>query len=223
LLHGRGGRDSIMIKRAKPFPFEPVPQWQTIYCSLMLLLVVFFVMLIAYSAIDKDRFLKIKNFTRKAPDVPTPSPDMKQAMQSMKQLAVNLGMSNDFSIIKTDNGFKAVVPTPVIFTSGEASLNEAVYSVLDGIIKIAQQNQLSIQVEGHTDNLPIGTAKFPSNWELSTMRAVNILRYLQKSGGIPPRRLAAIGFAEHQPTASNDTPEGRQTNRRIEILFRMGT
>lgn len=185
----------------------------------MLLLVVFFVMLIAYSAIDKDRFLQIKNVARMAPDVSRPSPDMNQAMQSLKQLSMNLGIHNDFSVVRTQDGFKAVVPNPVLFASGDASLGEGVYPILDGIIKIAEQDHLSIQVEGYTDNLPIHTAKFPSNWELSTMRAVNILRYLQQNG-IPPGRLAAIGFAEYRPAAGNDTPEGRQKNRRIEILFR---
>ena len=198
---------------------QPIPQWQTIYCSLMMLLVVFFVMLISYSAIDKDRFLQIKNVVRMAPDVSPPSPDMNQAMQSLKQLSVNLGIQNDFSVVRTQDGFKAVVPNPVLFASGDASLGEGIYPILDGIIKIAEQDRLSIQVEGHTDSLPIHTAKFPSNWELSTMRAVNILRYLQQNG-IPPGRLAAIGFAEYRPAAGNDTPEGRQKNRRIEILFR---
>lgn len=185
----------------------------------MLLLVVFFVMLISYSAIDKDRFRKINNVARMAPDVSRPSPDMNQAMQSLKQLSVNLGIHNSFSVVRTQDGFKAVVPNPVLFASGDALLGEGIYPILDGIIKIAEQDHLSIQVEGHTDNLPIHTAKFPSNWELSTMRAVNILRYLQQNG-IPPGRLAAIGFAEYRPAAGNDTPEGRQKNRRIEILFR---
>jgi chemotaxis protein MotB len=185
----------------------------------MLLLVVFFVMLIAYSAIDKDRFLQIKNVARMAPDVSRPSPDMNQAMQSLTQLSVMGGINNNFSVVRTQDGFKAVVPNPVLFASGEASLGEGVYPILNSIIKIAERDRLSIQVEGHTDNLPIHTAKFPSNWELSTMRAVNILRYLQQNG-IPPVRLAAIGFAEYRPVAGNDTPEGRQENRRIEILFR---
>jgi chemotaxis protein MotB len=203
-----------------PPAVQPIPQWQTIYCSLMLLLVVFFVMLIAYSAIDKNRFIEIKNVALTASDVASPpSPDMNQAMQSLKQLGVNLGIKGDFSVVRTQDGFKAVVPNPVLFASGDASLGESVYPILDGIIKIAERDDLSIQVEGHTDNLPIRTAKFPSNWELSTMRAVNILRYLQQNN-IPSERLAAIGFAEYRPTAGNDTPEGRQKNRRIEILFR---
>ena len=179
--------------------------------------------LITYSAIDKDKFLQIKKITQTLPNILQPVPDMNQAMQSLKQLAVNLDMNNDFAVVKTNDGFKAVFPNPVLFGSGDASLNEAVYAVLDGIIKIAKHNHLSIQIEGHTDNQSIGTAKFPSNWELSTMRAVNILRYLQNNGGIPARRLVAVGFAEYQPTANNDTPEGRRKNRRIVILFRPET
>jgi chemotaxis protein MotB len=207
------------MNRPLPPAIHPIPQWQTIYCSLMLLLVVFFVMLIAYSAIDKDRFQQIKDVAHMVPEVLRPSPDMSQAMQSMKQLSVTLGIGNDFSVLKTQDGFKAVVPNPVLFASGDASLGEGIYPILDGIIRIAERDHLSIQVEGHTDNLPIHTAKYPSNWELATMRAVYILRYLQQNG-IPPARLSAIGFAEYRPAAGNDTPEGRQKNRRIEILFK---
>ncbi len=186
----------------------------------MLLLVVFFVMLIAYSSIAKERFLKIGNVASMAPDLfAPPSPDMNQAMQSLKQLGVTLGKEGDFSVVKTQDGFKVVVPNPVLFASGDSSLDKGVYPILDGIIEIAERDRLSIQVEGHTDNLPIHTTKFPSNWELSTMRAVNILRYLQRSG-IPSGRLMAIGFAEYRPLASNETPEGRQANRRIDILFK---
>ena len=149
-----------MIRHAKPTRVEPIPQWQTIYCSLMLLLVVFFVMLISYSAIDKEKFLHIKKITETLPDIFQPAPDMNQAMQSLQQLAVNLDMNNDFAVVKTNDGFKAIFPSPVLFRSGDASLNEAVYAVLDGIIKIAKHNHLSIQVEGHTDNIAIGTAKY---------------------------------------------------------------
>jgi chemotaxis protein MotB len=214
------GRAFIMIRQTKQTIAEPLPQWQTIYCSLMLLLLVFFVMLITYSAIDKDKFLQIKKITQTLPSISQPVPDMNHAMQSLRQLAVNLDMDNDFAVIKTNDGFKAVLPNPVIFGSGDASLNEAVYSMLDGVIKIAKNNHLSLQIEGHTDNQPIATTTYPSNWELSTMRAVNILRYLHEIGGIPARRLVAVGFAEYQPTASNDTPDGRRRNRRIVILFR---
>ncbi|MCX5857834.1 MAG: OmpA family protein [Deltaproteobacteria bacterium] len=212
-----------MTKRTGPPAVEAIPQWQTIYCSLMLLLVVFFVMLIAYSVLDRNRLQKLKHVTGNAPPPTLQNPDMNRAMQSLQALTANSTLGGSFTVIKTADGFKAVIPNPVLFASGDASLAPSIYPVLDGIITIAKQNHLDVQVEGHTDNLPIETAKFPSNWELSTMRAVNILRYLQKEGGIAADKLVAVGFAEHQPEASNDTPEGRKINRRIEILFRPGT
>jgi chemotaxis protein MotB len=183
-------------------------------------LLFFFVMLIAFSAIDKEQLLRMKEVTNApaAPSLsPSPSPDIEQAMQSITQMGVSGG--NHFSVVQTPDGFKAVIPDPVLFASGKATLGEEVYPLLDGIITVAKRDRLSIEVEGHTDNLPIHTQEFPSNWELSTMRAVNILRYLQRNG-FPSTRLSAVGFAEHRPAADNDTPEGRQKNRRIEILFR---
>jgi chemotaxis protein MotB len=185
----------------------------------MLLLVVFFVMLIAYSAVDKDRFLKIQNVTRMMPVLLRPSPDINQAMQSLRQLSTTESMNGILSVVPTQDGFKAVVPNRVLFASGEALLSKDVYPLLDGIINIALRDRLSIQVDGHTDNIPIHTDKFPSNWELSTIRAVSILRYFEQNG-MPAARLAAVGFAEYQPATGNDTPEGRQKNRRIEVYFR---
>jgi len=195
-------------------------QWQTIYCSLMLLLVVLFVMLIANSSIDKERFLYKKNVGAKVKETPPNTPNLEQARESMEQLLRDMGMQENYPIVKTNEGFKTVVSSPVLFNSGDDALNPSMQPVLDGIIKIAGKNDLEIQIEGHTDNVPIKTPKFPSNWELSTMRAVNILRYLQKNGDIPSSRLIAVGYGDTKPVASNETPEGRQKNRRIEILFR---
>ena len=112
----------------------------------------------------------------------------------------------------------------LLFDSGEAEVKTAGREVLD---KIAQ-NLLNkypdrpIRVEGHTDNVPIGSelrAKFPTNWELSTARATAAVRYLQDYGKVDPARLSAIGYAEYHPIASNDTEEGRAKNRRIEIIL----
>jgi len=220
LLQERGDPGSTMVKRIKTSPVEEISQWQTIYCSLVLLLVVFFVMLIAYSSVDSDRMMRLKIIRSVEPVAPAQPHGLSQAMQSLQQMTDGFGMKNDLFIQKTEDGFKAVIPNPVLFASGDAALDEAVYPMLDGIIKITRHNDLAIQVEGHTDDLPIETGKFPSNWELSTMRAVNILRYLQLNGGIPSTRLVAIGFAQYRPVADNATPEGRRKNRRIEIIFR---
>lgn len=212
-----------MIRRIRTSNDDEIPQWQTIYCSLMLLLVVFFVMLTAFSSIDSERMMRLKITQKVEPVTPAPPQGMSQAMQALQQMTNDSGMKNVFSIQKTEAGFKAVIPNPVLFASGDATLSEAIYPILDGIIAIVRKNDLAIQVEGHTDNLPIETARFPSNWELSTMRAINILRYMQSGGGVPSNRLVAIGFAEYRPVADNDSPEGRGKNRRIEIIFRRAT
>lgn len=76
-----------------------------------------------------------------------------------------------------------------------------------------------VLIEGHTDDEPITSSQFPSNWELSTARATTILRYLEEKEGISPKRLSAVGYGEYRPLATNTTPEGRQKNRRVEIVI----
>jgi chemotaxis protein MotB len=75
----------------------------------------------------------------------------------------------------------------------------------------------SIRIEGHTDSIPVRNDQFPSNWELSTQRAVNVVKFLISECGIDPRRLSAAGYGDSRPLASNDTPEGRAVNRRVNI------
>jgi chemotaxis protein MotB len=76
-----------------------------------------------------------------------------------------------------------------------------------------------IRVEGHTDNVPIHTKRFPSNWELSTIRAVNVLKYFANEGRIDPRRLSAVGYGESKPLVANNSPRDRAKNRRVEIVL----
>jgi chemotaxis protein MotB len=75
-------------------------------------------------------------------------------------------------------------------------------------------------VEGHTDNIPISTAKFPSNWELSTARAMSVVKYLYKVEGISASKLAAVGHGEYRPLVPNTTRENRSRNRRVEIFIK---
>ena len=76
-----------------------------------------------------------------------------------------------------------------------------------------------MRVEGHTDNIPIQTARFPSNWELSVARAVNVVKYFAEVSNIDPQRLSAVGYGESRPVVANDTPANRMKNRRVEILL----
>ncbi len=111
----------------------------------------------------------------------------------------------------------------ILFDSGEAALKPAGVKILQqiGDILILASDK-DIQVEGHTDNVPIrGTLsqKYPTNWELSTARATTVLHFLHEKANIPGERLSAVGFGEYRPVSSNNTPEGRALNRRIQIVL----
>ncbi len=107
----------------------------------------------------------------------------------------------------------------ILFDSGRANLKEAGEVALAEVAAVLKTIPgRNFQIAGHTDNIPIRSRRFPSNWELSTARAVNVTRFLAEQG-MPRERLSAAGYAETQPVASNDTPEQRAQNRRIEIVL----
>jgi chemotaxis protein MotB len=111
----------------------------------------------------------------------------------------------------------------VLFDSGESELKPEGVAILIKVANVLRKTQgRSIEVQGHTDNVPIRgalAARYPTNWELSAARATNVVRVLQDEAGVAPAVLSAAARSEYQPRASNDTEEGRRQNRRIEILL----
>jgi len=123
--------------------------------------------------------------------------------------------------VKVETGERGAVITisdVILFPPGKTDINEGADTLLDKIADLLKQFDYHIKVEGHSDNQPIHNDLFPSNWELSANRASKIVRYFI-SKGLPPDRFSAEGFAEFRPIASNDTPEGRAKNRRVEIVY----
>ncbi len=111
------------------------------------------------------------------------------------------------------------LPQDILFQSGSATVGRDGRETIAQVAKVlADLPDRSFQVEGHTDNVPISTARFPSNWELSTARALSVVRLLVR-GGVPPENLSGAGYGEYQPVASNDDAAGRRRNRRIEIVM----
>ncbi|MCC6747912.1 MAG: OmpA family protein [Deltaproteobacteria bacterium] len=107
----------------------------------------------------------------------------------------------------------------ILFDPGKAKLKkEGSVALLEVARILGTIPDRAFQVAGHTDNVPIKTAQFASNWELSTARAANVVKFMSDNG-LDPKRLSAAGYAEHDPVAGNDTPAGRQLNRRIEITL----
>lgn len=107
----------------------------------------------------------------------------------------------------------------IFFAPGEAKLSSPAEKTLDQLSEVLKKTRHPIRVEGHTDNTPIKTTQFPSNWELSTARSTTIVKSLIEKHGFPPKRLSAAGYGEFYPLADNSTIEGKQKNRRVDIVL----
>lgn len=140
-------------------------------------------------------------------------------LEKLKKYLRDTGLGNFIRVEQTKGGFKAVFEDDVLFPSGVAEISPALYPVLDRLTQVAKESAFDVWIEGHTDTIPIATSRFPSNWELSTDRATSVLRYFMERGGVPAKRLSAVGFGQYRPVASNDTAEGRGKNRRVECRF----
>ncbi len=114
------------------------------------------------------------------------------------------------------------LPEAILFATGQSDLLSDATALLEQIAPILQQNNFPVSVEGHTDNVPISSAQFPSNWELSSARAAVVIRKLVEAG-IDFKRLKAIGYADTQPIADNQTEAGRRQNRRVNIIIHATT
>ena len=107
----------------------------------------------------------------------------------------------------------------ILFESGRAELKPEGIEVLKKLEGLISDFDNELVIEGHTDNVPMTSGRFPSNWELSTARAVTVVRYLSESLDIDPGRLSAVGYGEYRPIKPNDTAENRAANRRVNILI----
>ncbi len=126
-------------------------------------------------------------------------------------------------ITQLEDGLSVSMVDKILFPSGEAEIKPDGIGVLERVGKVLKETERRIvRVEGHTDNVRIGpklSKKFPTNWELSTARATNVVRFLEEHVGIEPGRLQAVGMSQYHPVASNDTLDGQSQNRRIEIAL----
>ena len=107
----------------------------------------------------------------------------------------------------------------MLFDFGKAAINPGGLDFLNKLAALIQKVPYPVRVEGHTDNVPIRTVRFPSNWELSIARAVSVVKYFAESGKINPQRLSAVGYGETRPLMPNDSTTNRARNRRVEIVL----
>jgi chemotaxis protein MotB len=108
----------------------------------------------------------------------------------------------------------------MLFTSGSATLSASSHPLLRKIASVIEAVGVPVEIEGHTDDVPIQTEAFPSNWELSTARAVNVLRFLIEKQQLELQTISAVGLSQFHPVTPNTTDENRNKNRRVEIIFK---
>ncbi|WP_447554907.1 OmpA/MotB family protein [Vreelandella sp. EE22] len=123
------------------------------------------------------------------------------------------------SVSQGREGITLRIDDSLLFASGAATLTAQGETVLEGLSEAIDTFGGEVSVEGHTDNVPIANAAFPSNWELSTGRAIAVVRQLEREG-VALSRLRAVGYADTRPLESNDSEQGRAANRRVELLLR---
>lgn len=124
-------------------------------------------------------------------------------------------------VTQTTRGVSVEINASVLFAPGEAKLSAQSDQALTAVAQVLKDDFHAIQVEGHTDNIPISNAAFPSNWELSAVRASSVVRLFLENG-IAESRLVAVGHGSNQPVGSNDTAEGRLRNRRVQLMILSG-
>ncbi|OGS94136.1 MAG: flagellar motor protein MotD [Gallionellales bacterium RIFCSPLOWO2_12_FULL_57_18] len=143
---------------------------------------------------------------------------MRNLANGLSQVMSPLINQRMVSINQTRRGVVLDISESSLFKTGEAVLQPGVLDVLRQVSAVLSKEELPIEVEGHTDDIPIATVQFPSNWELSSARASSVVRMLIDNG-VPARSLAAVGLASNQPLVPNDSQENRARNRRVTIII----
>lgn len=212
--------------------------WQVAYSSFVLIMLSFFVMVCSFVSYEESKVTRfVRSFvtvlsifpggkkTDEGREVLLPSPDMVKRTEPLSVLMAHVermrkegGLASQMEVLMENRGLVLRLKSSLVFDSGSAELRRDARAFLKGLCPVLVAIENPIRIEGHTDNVPIHTVEFPSNWELSTMRAVNVLKYLITECHLEKGRVSAAGYAEFRPIDSNDTEEGRSKNRRVEIV-----
>lgn len=158
---------------------------------------------------------------RKIEELSAQLDELNQAKKLLEESLRQEIKDKQVGLMLTEKGLVITVLGDILFDSGRAKIRSGAYSILDKVAAVLKETvpKLNVGIEGHTDNEPIKVSGWKSNWELSSARALSVLHYLVDERDISPARISAIGYGEYRPVASNDTKDGRQLNRRVEIVI----
>ena len=219
-------------------------RWLVSYADFITLLFAFFVVMYSISSVNEGKFRTVSDSIKAALN-PVVSPSSTKvpftigeskpltlnpaiegakepAMRRLRQIMHSLKNETHIEIIQlkelTNGDIVLTLPDTVLFRSGESALLPEARPFIQAISEVLIELDRHVRVEGHTDNVPITTVKFPSNWELSATRAVTVVRELSEQYGVPTNHLTAVGHADSRSLTDNLTPESRAKNRRVEIV-----
>lgn len=235
-------RRENMAARRKKESESMQGSWLASYGDMVTLLLCFFVLLYAMSRIDVARFQRMAESMKKtfgteaqpqgstdrrsgATKVVTTQVVNREQLQKIQEQIdkkiVEAGLQEAITTELIEEGLLVrICSDQVLFDLGQADLKPQAIGFLQALGTILSAVSNEIIVEGHTDNLPISTERFPTNWELSTARASRVIRFFLEAHGLDPNRMRASGYGEMRPRFPNDTDEHRLMNRRVEILIK---
>ncbi len=232
-----------MPKKKHKGEHENSERWLLTYADLITLLLGLFVILYSMSRMDLEKFKTMGQALRTVfvgdPGLPAPGvgegpyeeveggsfPDTSECFLTLKLEEIISEMEDVAAAVSVEVEERGVVVRlmeTLMFDLGKAHLRPGAQELLSQFAPVLIKSGRPLLIEGHTDNLPISTAEFPSNWQLSAMRAANVIYYLSRSAGVSEGQLAAAAYADQHPVAANETLEGRQYNRRVDIIFLKG-
>jgi len=148
--------------------------------------------------------------------------EMEDIISEVEEFVFKNKLAGEVRVSSDERGAVITISDVVLFPAGSAEMTPKGRTTLRQVFEVLKQFNYNVKVEGHTDNTPIHTLRYPSNWELSASRASEVAHMLIKDG-YPPERLSVEGFAEFRPKVPNTSPENRAVNRRIEVVYQRGS
>jgi chemotaxis protein MotB len=219
-------------------------RWLLTYSDLITLLMIFFVVLYSASTVNETKYKQLAtsmgavftggstvlgseensgsssdNAGELKPLVQTEEEKLQGIENQINDIVKDLQLEGSVSTSIEERGLIISFTDSVFFDSGKADIKDELKPKLISVSKILNKIDNYVRVEGHTDNIPINNSDFHSNWQLSSVRASNVVEFLINYGEISPNRLSAVGYGEYRSIADNNTEEGRAKNRRVDILI----
>ncbi|NLZ93495.1 MAG: OmpA family protein [Firmicutes bacterium] len=216
------------------------PEWMLTYSDMVTLLLAFFILMYAYSIVDVQRFQAALSSIQVSlgggegvldkspflsdpegvtPNAPSQREEIIRTYEAVRQYLEMQGLEGYISPRLEERGVILEIENSILFDPGRADIKAEAKKILQKVTGIIKSVPNQIIVEGHTDNVPMNTQRYPSNWELSVDRAVRVVRYFIEEQHLRPERFLATGYSEYHPVSSNDTASGRAKNRRVNIVI----